>query len=121
MKYFYLKVDNKRIFKLLALFIFLVMSNVTVFGQSANNVVDNTITIEGTSNDKKENVSAVSSQSNSMNFVLWFMGTKQDPNGTVSKDNSSKKIQAITSGSAPNRLLIKAFLKKAVEADNMVS
>ncbi len=121
MKYFYSKVDNKRIFKFLALFIFLVMSSINVFGQSANNVVDNTITIEVTTNDKKENVSAVYSQSNSMNLVLWFMGTKQNPNGTISKDNSNKKIQAITSGSAPNRLLIKAFLKRAVEADSMVS
>ena len=121
MKYFYSKMDNKRVLNLSLMFIFLLISNVSVFGQSIHAVADNTTTIEVTTNDKKENVSAVSSQSNSMNFVLWFMGTKQDPNGTISKDNSNKKIQAITSGSAPNRLLIKAFLKRAVDADSMLS
>jgi hypothetical protein len=60
---------------------------------------------------QKRNVSAVSTQSNSMNFVLWFMGSKQDPNGTISKKKVQYKKQVITSGS-PNRLLIKAFLKK---------
>jgi hypothetical protein len=28
-----------------------------------------------------------------MNFVLWFMGTKQDPNGTISKRSSSAKYR----------------------------
>jgi hypothetical protein len=42
---------------------------------------------------------AVSTQSNSMNFVLWFMGTKQDPNGTIKKVHA--KIQVITSVLAP--------------------
>jgi hypothetical protein len=42
---------------------------------------------------KKENVSAVSTQSNSMNFVLCFYGTKQDPNGTI-----SKKVQVQNTG-----------------------
>jgi hypothetical protein len=46
------------------------MSNVSVFGQSAQKLADDS-TIEVNSN-AKENVSAVSTQSN-MNFVLWFM------------------------------------------------
>jgi hypothetical protein len=92
------------------------MSNVS-FGQSAQKLVDDS-TIE-VNKCKKENVSAVS-KSNSMNFVLWFMGSKQDPNGTISKRSSNAKKQVITSGSAPNRLLIKAFLKK-LSTDSMVS
>ncbi|RDI51463.1 hypothetical protein [Flavobacterium glaciei] len=119
MKYFSLKADTKGISNLLIMFVFILMSNVSVFGQSTQKLVD-VSTIEVNSNSKKENVSAASS-SNSMNFVLWFMGTKQGPNGTMSKENSSAKIKVITSGSAPNRLLIKAFLKKAVDTDSMVS
>jgi hypothetical protein len=46
-------------------------------------------------------------------------GTKQDPNGTISKRKFKCKIQVITSGSAPNRLLIKV-LKKAVDTGSMV-
>ena len=48
----------------------------------------------------------------SMNMVSWFMGTKQTTNENITKENSSKK-QMMTSGIAPNRLLIKTFLKKA--------
>jgi hypothetical protein len=48
----------------------------------------------------------------SMNMVSWFMGTKQTTNENITKETSSKK-QMMTSGIAPNRLLIKTFLKKA--------
>ena len=119
MKYFSLKADTKGISNLLIMFVFILMSNVSVFGQSAQKLVD-VSTIEVNSNAKKENVSAAAS-SNSMNFVLWFMGTKQGPNGTISKESSSAKIQVITSGSAPNRLLIKAFLKKATNYNSTIA
>jgi hypothetical protein len=48
----------------------------------------------------------------SMNMVSWFMGTKQTTNENTTKESNSKK-QMMTSGIAPNRLLIKTFLKKA--------
>jgi hypothetical protein len=48
----------------------------------------------------------------SINMVSWFMGTKQTTNENITKENTSKK-QMMTSGIAPNRLLIKTFLKKA--------
>ena len=118
MKYFYLKLDNEKVFKLLVLFIFLLISTNSVFGQAQTTVVDNLTEIE--LNNNKESATTVTT-SNSMNFVLWFMGTKQGVNGSTMKENTNTKIQAITSGSAPNRLLIKAFLKKVIEADSKVS
>ena len=120
MKYFYLKLDNEKVFKLLVLFIFLLISTNSVFGQAQTTVVDNLTEIELNNNNNKESATTVTT-SNSMNFVLWFMGTKQGVNGRTMKENTNTKIQAITSGSAPNRLLIKAFLKKVIEADSMVS
>jgi hypothetical protein len=42
------------------------------------------------------------------------MGSKQDPNSTISLEGINTKKQIMTSGLAPNRLLIKAFLKKAI-------
>ena len=48
----------------------------------------------------------------SINVVSWFMGTKQTTNENITKETSAKK-QMMTSGIAPNRLLIKTFLKKA--------
>jgi hypothetical protein len=48
----------------------------------------------------------------SLNMVSWFMGTKQTTNENATKESNTKK-QMITNGIAPNRLLIKTFLKKA--------
>jgi hypothetical protein len=48
----------------------------------------------------------------SINMVSWFMGTKQTTNENTTKESNSKK-QMMTNGIAPNRLLIKTFLKKA--------
>ncbi len=59
------------------------------------------------------------SENESMNFVSWFMGTKQTPNANQTKESSSKK-QMMTSGIAPNRLLIKSFLKKATAYNNTI-
>jgi hypothetical protein len=39
------------------------------------------------------------------------MGSKQNPNSTISTEGINTK-QIITSGMAPNRLLIKAFKRK---------
>ena len=60
------------------------------------------------------------STNSNMNFVLWFMGTKQDPNAKIVPAGSNTKKQFMTSGTAPNRLLIKAFLKKAVNFESAV-
>jgi len=87
----------------------------TAFGQTATEHTSNSdkeMTTNTTENRvaKQEDVSANSN----MNFVIWFMGSKQDPNAKVSPAGENTKKQFMTSGTAPNRLLIKAFLKKAV-------
>lgn len=46
------------------------------------------------------------------NFVSWFMGTKQSLKESSLKESSTKKL-LINSGVAPNRILMKTFLKKA--------
>ncbi|MFA9190358.1 hypothetical protein AAGV28_03140 [Flavobacterium sp. FZUC8N2.13] len=74
-----------------------------------------------TEKSETTNVKLESSRATSnMEFALWFMGTKQDPNSTLSTEGSAKKL-IITSGIAPNRLLIKAFLKKVVNYENSLS
>lgn len=56
-----------------------------------------------------------------MNFLSWFMGSKQTPNSSLPNTVSNGyKRQMISSGIAPNRLLIKAFLKKASNFTNTV-
>ncbi len=119
MKYFSLEASKKVMLNGFVMFAFIFVSNTTVFAQTSKNVVE-VNTIDVTTNTKQDNVSAVSS-SNSMNFVLWFMGSKQDPNTTISTEGTNTKKQVITSGTAPNRLLIKAFLKKAANLESMIA
>ena len=119
MKYFSLKANKKVLVNGLILFVFIFLSNISAFAQTHKNVVD-VNTNEVAAANKQDNVSTVSS-SNSMNFVLWFMGSKQDPKSTISTEGTNTKKQVITSGTAPNRLLIKAFLKKAVNLESMVA
>ncbi|MBA0884334.1 hypothetical protein [Flavobacterium undicola] len=83
--------------------------------QSASNV-DFNEKVEPT-NVKLETSRATSN----MEFALWFMGTKQDPNSTLSVEGTNAKKLIITSGMAPNRLLIKAFLKKVVNYESSLS
>ena len=119
MKYFSLKANNQALFNLVILFVFILLSNVSVFAQSTKDVVD-VNSLEINANKKTENAS-IGSSSNNMNFVLWFVGSKQDPNSTISTEGTNTKKQIITSGVAPNRLLIKSFLKKAVNLDSMIA
>lgn len=98
------------------LIVFLFMFSLTSFSQSSesNSLVESNTETTTATNVNKEEVS----KSRNYNFVLWFMGAKQDPNNSMTTDFNSDKIntkaQILTSGLAPNRLLIKAFLKKAV-------
>lgn len=102
------------------------MSGFAVYGQTTeenknvqtstiknNEIVNNTIEI---STIKQE----AASDTSNMNFVLWFMGSKQTPNATAVPAGTTAKKQFMTSGTAPNRLLIKAFLKKAVNFESAV-
>jgi hypothetical protein len=99
---------KKRSVVLFLIFTFILFSNVS-YGQKqvVNSLLSNTAEITKGVNQEKNNAS-------NMEFVLWFMGSKQNPNTTISTEGINTKKQIITSGLAPNRLLIKAFLKKAV-------
>ncbi len=79
---------------------------------SINNQIDTLIAIEepivvGTASTRE-----VSLETN-FSFVSWFMGTKQSLNDNKSKEATSTKKLLINSGVAPNRILMKTFLKKA--------
>jgi hypothetical protein len=110
-------INNKKIRTLLFLFVCMFFSSVSVFSQTdaKEGVVTNTTEMAA---DVKQGNTAGNSN---MNFVLWFMGSKQDPNGTISAEGNNAKKKIMTSGIAPNRLLIKAFLKKAVNFESSLA
>ncbi len=108
------KAENKRNNIIFMIFVFLMLANVSAFAQTSldnNSVLTTSIDTTVESNVTKEEASTPAS---SMNFVLWFMGSKQDPNVKSIQAGENTRRQFITSGLAPNRLLLKAFLKKAV-------
>ena len=107
------------------MFVCVLLSNVAVFGQTAveNNVQTATIEnneIVNTTTEMSSMKQEATSSSSNMNFVMWFMGSKQSPNSTIVPAGTTAKKQFMTSGTAPNRLLIKAFLKKAVNFESAV-
>jgi len=70
----------------------------------AQNTIEVPATVAATTTTVESNAS--------MNMVSWFMGTRQTTNDNTTTESNSKK-QMMTNGIAPNRLLIKTFLKKA--------
>lgn len=116
MNHFFTQVGIQKSKTFFMLLFFMLLSNTTIFAQTSvsdatsktenNEMVNNTVEINTINPD--------TNSSNNMNFVLWFMGSKQDPNVKISPAGENTRRQFITSGLAPNRLLIKAFLKKAV-------
>ncbi|MDR6843846.1 hypothetical protein [Flavobacterium granuli] len=60
---------------------------------------------------------STSELNSNMNFILWFMGTKEDLNSNnKSKESFYSKKSIITSGREPNHLLLKTLLKKAINS-----
>ena len=126
MNNFSTKNGNKKNTIIFMMFVCMLLSNVAVFGQTAvenNNVQSTTIEnidIVNTTTEISSMKQEATSNASNMNFVLWFMGSKQSPNTNVVPAGTTAKKQFITSGTAPNRLLIKAFLKKAVNFESAV-
>jgi hypothetical protein len=126
MNNFSTKNGNKKNTIIFMMFVCVLLSNVAAFGQTAvenNNVqsiiIENNEIVNATTEMSSMKHEATSNASN-MNFVLWFMGSKQDPNAKALPAGVNTKKQFMTSGTAPNRLLIKAFLKKAVNFESAV-
>ncbi|HQF49007.1 MAG TPA: hypothetical protein PLO52_10030 [Flavobacterium alvei] len=113
------KNNNNILFMVLT---FVLFSIGTAFAQ---NEVENTVVSNNTITTTASETLVAKQESNvansNMNFVLWFMGSKQDPNVKISAEGINTKKEFMTSGMAPNRLLIKAFLKKAVNFETALS
>lgn len=108
---------NSKLIQLIFIFVLFLMFSFSGFSQSQS-----TTSIDFNAKPETTNVKLETSRATSnMEFALWFMGTKQDPNSTLSSEGTSAKKLIITSGIAPNRLLIKAFLKKVVNYENSLS
>jgi hypothetical protein len=108
-------------FVVLVLFL---LSSVGMVGQNVQpTVATSTTTFTVASSDEVVATAQTTTTTNTtMNFVSWFMGTKQTPSNNQSGEfSTNSKKQIIQSGIAPNRLLIKAFLKKATNYNSTIA
>jgi len=109
-----------------AVFVLFLLSSVGMFGQKVQPTATSIITFEvsmAASDETVASAKATTTTTNAtINFVSWFMGTKQTPATIQSNDfSTSTKKQMINSGIAPNRLLIKTFLKKATNYNSIIA
>ena len=106
-------------------FVLFLTSSVGMFGQNVQPTATSTSTFEvsiASSDETVASTQATTTTNTTMNIVSWFMGTKQTPNNNQSNDfSTSTKKQMINSGIAPNRLLIKTFLKKATNYNSTIA
>ena len=84
MNHFSTQDNNKANRNLIMVIAFVLLSIGTSFGQTAveNNSISNTSLTSNTIETIVVKQEEASTNSN-MNFVLWFMGTKQDPNAKI--------------------------------------
>jgi len=119
---------SKRVkLRLIVLLVLLVLSSMGVFGQSTateNNSQELIETLHVQTNSV-QNQADVASFESKMDFMGWFMGTKQNQNSTISPDNvkatQSTKKQVISSGITPNKVLYRTFIKKVMNKDNAIA
>ena len=120
MNHFTKRDGSKKFSIIVMIFVCVWMSSVSVFGQTTiESTTEQTATIQdhevvNTTVELSTIKQEASSSAANMNFVLWFMGSKHDPNAKALPAGVNTKKQFMTSGTVPNRLLIRAFLKKAV-------
>lgn len=110
---------NNNAFQFCVMFLFLFFANSIVFAQESQTEIS---LIEIPANSKGNDAAPVkvstSELNSNMNFILWFMGTKENVNSTKSGDSFYSKKSILTSGREPNHLLMKTLLKKAINAQS---
>lgn len=115
------KTANRRLF---VLFVLLVLSSVGMFGQEVKNEIVPVAVINA---NMIQVANAGTNTEAQLEFVSWFMGSKQsqisnsaNKSNTISTNNTGKK-QFINNGMTPNRILSRAFLKKAINHDSTIA
>lgn len=107
--------------KLFVAFVLLVLSSTGAFAQANTTTVAATTSTEvSVSNEVKMVITTDKAvASTSMDFAVWFMGSKKTTNDT-SNGTFSKK-QLINSGINTNSVLIRSFLKKVSTQGNAIA
>ena len=103
---------------ILMMFFFFILPFGVLIGQTKETKNESSFVTILSTTETISNQQEVSSDNSSGNFILWFMSTIQNPNTKISPAGENTRRQSMSSGSAPNRLLIRTFLKKAVNFES---
>lgn len=112
--------ENKN--RIFFLFILFVLSSLRMFGQTTTvqTVVVNNDEIVVATTQVETAVVSVDAQ---IDFVGWFMGSRQchgNENETTDSKSSSTKKQILTSGITPNKVLYRTFMKRVISQDSAI-
>ncbi len=111
--------ENKN--RIVFLFLLFVLSSLRMFGQTApvQEVIVNNPVTEVSSARVHD---AVASTDTQIDFVGWFMGSRQSQMNENESSGSSKstvtKKQILTSGITPNKVLYRTFMKRVLSQDS---
>lgn len=114
--------ENKRV---LLFFILFLLSSVGMFGQNKSNFNEKVAVENQASFIKVVPSSSLVSIESQIDFVGWFMGSKQPQmqSGFESETSASRTItkkQILSSGITPNKVLYRTFMKKVSSQDNSI-
>lgn len=112
-------VENKM--RILFFIVLFILSSLRMFGQT-------TATSKTIQNDEEvkcvcqQNQTSIVSIDSQIDFVSWFMGSRQsqmNESESVNKSNSTAtKKQILSSGVTPNKVLYRTFMKRVISQDN---
>ena len=109
-------VTNVRLF---VLFVLLLLSSTGAFAQTNTASVVTTTSTEVSISKDATIVIATDNKIASLDFAVWFMGSKKTTNNTSNGSFSKKAL--INSGINTNSVLIRSFLKKVNTQENGVA
>lgn len=113
--------STQKSLRLLVLFVLLVLSTTGAFAQTTNTTFGSITSTEvSVSNEATIVITNETAVAASMDFAIWFMGSKKTSINTTSNGSFSKK-QLINSGINTNSVLIRSFLKKMSTQENGVA
>jgi hypothetical protein len=106
--------------KLFVALVLLVSSSTVAFAQAnITSIVATTSAEVSVSNEVKTVITTDNAVASTMDFAVWFMGSKKSTNTTTNGTFSKKQL--INSGININSVLIRSFLKKVSTQENGIA
>ena len=107
-------------------FLLFLMSSIGMFGQNKSNFSEKVLIENAASFTEGFTSAPIASVASQIEFVGWFMGSKQIQSiqssfqEATSGSRTITKKQILSSGISPNKVLYRTFMKKVSSQDNAI-